>query len=96
MHKLYSPSEFAAISVSLDDATDTEAREKVLKFLRSQGAMFSNFVLDEKPEFWQEKLKFDGPPCVFVFDRQGGVARQFKDEFTYAEVEKLVKELLKK
>jgi hypothetical protein len=94
MHKKYSAADFAAVSVSLDDPAEDGARDKVLKFLRSQGATFRNFILDEKAEFWQDKLKFDGPPCVFVFNREGGIAKQFKDEFTYTDVEKLVKDLL--
>jgi hypothetical protein len=96
MHKRYRPEDFAAISVDLDDPADKETASKVRSFLESQGADFSNLVLDEKQEFWQEKLRFDGPPCVYVFDRQGGIARQFKDEFTYDDVEKLVKELIAK
>jgi hypothetical protein len=87
---------FTAISVSLDDPNDKKARENVLKFLKSQKATFTNVILDEKPEVWQEKLNFDGPPSVFVFDPMGTVAKQFKDEFTYSDVEKVVEELLGK
>ena len=46
---------------------------------------------------WQEKLKIDGPPCVFVFNREGGIARKFAEiKVDYADVEKVVVELLKK
>jgi hypothetical protein len=96
MHNRLSPGAFAAISVSIDELTEDGIKAKLLKFLESQNATFSNYLLDEKPEFWQEKLKFDGPPCVFVFNQKGQIARQFKGEFTYADVEKLVKELLEK
>jgi hypothetical protein len=87
---------FSAISVSLDDPKDEAARRNVLKFLHDQKATFTNVILDEKAEDWQEKLNFDGPPCVFVFNPDGKVAKQFKDEFTYDAVKKQVDELLSK
>jgi thiol-disulfide isomerase/thioredoxin len=96
MHQKYGPEGMAAISVSLDDPSQPGAQEKVLRFLKNQRASFTNLILNEKPEVWQEKLGFDGPPCVFVFDRQGEIKKQFKDEFSYVDVEKLVKELLAK
>jgi thiol-disulfide isomerase/thioredoxin len=96
MHQKYGPEGMAAISVSLDDPSQPGAQEKVLRFLKAQRASFTNLILNEKPEVWQEKFGFDGPPCVFVFDRQGEIKKQFKDEFSYADVEKLVKELLAK
>lgn len=99
MHRKYAGLGLAAVSVSLDDLTDpnpAKVREKVVRFLRAKGADFSNFLLDEKSEFWQQKLHIDGPPCVFVFDRDGKVAKQFKDEFSYEDVEKLVAELLQR
>ena len=95
MHKTLSKEKFTAISVSLDDPKDAAAKEKVLKFLQSQQATLANLILDEKVEDWQEKLNFDGPPCVFVFNQEGKVAKQFKDvEEPYKDVKKLVNELL--
>ncbi len=95
MHKTLPASDFAAISCNIDeDITEPKRQEKVRKFLREQNATFTNLALDEKPDVWQMKLNFDGPPCVFVFNREGQVAKQFKDNFTYEDVEKLVKELL--
>jgi thiol-disulfide isomerase/thioredoxin len=94
MHKNYSPDSFAAISVSLDDPQDSKAMGRVLAFLRKQQATFTNVVLDEKAEFWQDKLKFDGPPCVFVFDREGKW-KQFAPPVEYTDVEKYVAELMK-
>jgi hypothetical protein len=96
MHKKHAKDKLTALSVSLDDPADQGAKDKVLKFLQSQQATFSNFILDEKAEVWQEKLNFDGPPCVFVFNQEGKVARQFKDEFTYDDVAKVVDQLLAK
>jgi hypothetical protein len=94
MHKKYSANGLAAVSVSLDDPQDSKAMRRVLDFLRKQQATFSNLVLDEKTEFWQEKLKFDGPPCVFVFDPEGKW-KKFEAPFEYTDVEKYVAELMK-
>jgi hypothetical protein len=94
MHSQQPKEKFAAISVSLDDPNEKGVRETVLKFLTEQKAAFTNLILDEKAEVWQEKLQFDGPPCVFVFNQMGKVEKQFKEDFTYADVAKTVKELL--
>lgn len=96
MHKKYGKNGLVAMSVSLDDPKDKDDKASVLKFLKAQKATFANFMLNETPEFWQEKLKIDGPPSVFVFNREGKVEKQFKDEFTYADVERLAKKLLDK
>src|SRR5262249_19798006 len=63
--------DLAAVSVSLDDPSDEEATNKVQRFLKAKNATFTNLILDEKPEFWQKKLGFDGPPAVLVYDRTG-------------------------
>jgi thiol-disulfide isomerase/thioredoxin len=97
LHQKYARNGFVAVSVSLDDATDDEAKAKALKFLQAQKATFTNLLLDEKPEVWQAKLKIDGPPLVMVFARDGKLEQKFVDKAVdYAEIGKLVAELLKK
>lgn len=95
MHKKYAKDGFAAVSVSLDDPSDKKVMERVAEFLKKQQAAFTNLVLDEKAEVWQEKLKFEGPPCVFVFDREGKW-KKYEATVDYAEIEKYVAELMKK
>lgn len=86
----------ATISVSLDNPTETGVPQKVRKFLTQQKATFPNYILDEKEEVWQEKLKISGPPCVFVFDRDGKIAKKFDSGEKYDdEIIKFVKALLK-
>ena len=94
MHKKYAKDGLAAISVSLDDPKDQKVRQRVIDFLQKQDANFTNLILDEKSEVWREKLKIDGPPCVFVFNREGK-PKKFESP-DYAEIEKYVAELLKK
>jgi hypothetical protein len=87
----------AAMSVSVD-----EAREQALalKFLQAEGAAFPNFRLDEELERWEKEWGIAGPPAVFVFDREGKRVGNFNNEsgtdFSYADVEKLVRQLLAK
>ena len=94
LHKKYAGQGLVAISVTLDDPTDDAARGRALKFLQARGATFANYLLDEKSETRQQKLKLDGPPLVVVFDRKGDKAKEFKDEVNYGEIEKLAVKLL--
>jgi hypothetical protein len=71
MHKKHAAQGLAVVSVSLDDLSDGTARETVLAFLKEQRANFTNVILDEKEEVWQAKLKILGPPCFYVFNREG-------------------------
>jgi thiol-disulfide isomerase/thioredoxin len=95
LHEKHAKAGLTAISVSLDDPA--EGAERVKKFLAGQKAICTNFILDEKPGTWQAKLKIDGPPCVYVFNRQGQLEQKFADkEVDYAAIEKLVAELIQK
>jgi hypothetical protein len=71
MHKKYAAQGLAAISVALDDPADQQAKDAVLKFLKKEKATFTNVILNEQPELWQEKLKSPGPPFFYVFNREG-------------------------
>jgi hypothetical protein len=95
MHKKYARDGLAAVSVSVDPLEDG-VQERVLKFLQSKGATFTNLILDEPSEVWQEKLHFASVPTVFVFSRDGKWTQFTEDKFNYDDVEKLVVELLKK
>src|SRR5262249_21852274 len=78
MHRKYAKDGLVAISLNLDAATDEdgkpneETRKQALKFLREEGAAFTNLMLDEPQDFWQPRLHLeDGLPGVFVFNRAG-------------------------
>jgi hypothetical protein len=96
MQKKYAKDGVVAVSVSLDNPNEEGVQEKVRKYLVSQKATFTNLILDEKLEVWQKKLKIEGPPCIFVFDKDGKIAKKFDSGEGYDEVEKLVADLLKK
>ena len=96
MHEKYAKDGLVAFSCALDDPKGKNIKEKLLKFLEEKKATLQNFLLDETADDWQEKLKIDGPPAVFVFDREGKPAKKFTENFTYEDVEKVVAELMKK
>ena len=98
MHNKYAAEGLAAISVSLDELSEDPKKvtDRVLHFLQARKANFTNLILDEPIDVWQQKLHMEGPPVVFVFDRDGKQVKQFKDEFSYDDVEKLVVTLLRK
>lgn len=83
-----------AMSVALDES-NLPARQRVQTFLEQKRATFANYLLDERTGFWQDKLKVDGPPLVFVFNRRGELTKKFVDEeVNYAAIEQLVARLL--
>jgi thiol-disulfide isomerase/thioredoxin len=97
LHERYAADGLVCLSVSVDDAAKHDA---ALAFLTRQKATFANYRLTDKPEVWQKAWKVSGPPIVFVFDRAGKRAAKFDSEdekkpFTYAEVEALVRKLLR-
>jgi thiol-disulfide isomerase/thioredoxin len=96
LHARYAAAGLAAVSVSLDDPAEAGTTSKVQKFLDARHAAFANYVLDERPAVWQAKLKVDGPPAVYVFNRNGELEQKFADEVDYNKVESLVADLLKK
>src|SRR6516164_5128643 len=97
MHRKHAPQGLAVVTVSLDDLRDGKTREAVLAFLKEQRATFTNVILDEKEEVWQEKLKILGPPSYFVFNRQGKYRKFNLDEIDedLNRIEKQVIEWLK-
>ena len=97
MHKHYGKDGVVCMSVTTDEP---ERKDAALKFLKSKGATFPNYLLDENASLWQEKWTLKAVPAVFVFNREGKRAAKFDNDdpdkqFTYADVEKLVRDLLR-
>ena len=64
-------------------------------FVRRQQATFANYLLEDPYQVWQSKLKVDGPPVVFVFNKQGDLVQRFADEgVNYDIIGKLVARLI--
>ena len=96
MQRRYSRDGVVCLSVSVDEPA---RRPAALAFLKTQGATFANYLLNEDPSVWQEKFDVNGPPAVFVFGRDGKQAGKFDHNdpdrsYTYDDVESLVRQLL--
>ena len=96
LHNAHKKDGLVAASVSVDQKDDMA---DALKFLKDKKATFFNLLLDEEADAWHAKWGFVGVPAVVVYGRDGKVAKVFsyddpKDQFTYEDVEKLLKTLL--
>ena len=105
LHKKYGPEQLACISLSFDFeglGKPEEVEPGVLKFLRSQGATFTNLLSSEESDVLYRKFKLAAVPAVFVYDQSGQLAKRFDNEqaktaaeqFTYAQVGELVARLI--
>ena len=96
MHKKYASQGLVTIALALDDPTDKLAEENVLKFLKKQKSPFSNVLLDDKAEVWQEKFGIFGVPCFFIFNRDGRYRKLLADgiDDELRNIEKVVVEFL--
>jgi hypothetical protein len=96
MHHKYAKDGLVCMSVNLDEKEDAS---RSLTYLRSQKAVFANYLLDEQAEEWSRRLDISVLPAVMVFGRDGQRVKLFTTEtgpFTYVDVEKLVAPLLQK
>jgi thioredoxin-related protein len=101
MHQKLAKDGFLAMAVNLDDPKEQETMIEVEEFYAKQQARFPVFVLNEAQETWMKKFDITGVPAVFVFDREGKLAKKYplkEDDFEvkYDKIEKLVEELLQK
>lgn len=102
LHQQYSGKGLVCMSVALDPAEEDKEGTPppgIKKFLVKQKAAFANYWLNEEPKVWQERWHIQGPPAVFVFDRQGRRAARFDSEdpdkpLKYEAVKKLIADLL--
>lgn len=100
MHQKYAREGLACVSVSVDDPAMPAMIKAAEGFLLQQKATFANYLLMEEVDVWQERMDLSAPPAVFIFDREGRRAAKFDTSdpdkpFTYEDVEKVVKRLLK-
>lgn len=105
LHEKYGADKVACISLCFDyeglkNEKPQDYEEPVLKFLREQRAAFDNVIANETSEELYQKFGFPSVPAVFVYDRQGEVAKRFENKdakakpFTYEDVGEEVARLL--
>ncbi len=91
LHRKYAVDGLKVLSVSVDPKEDTPAAKA---FLVKQRATFRNVILTDRAEVWQTKWKIDGPPILFLFDRQGQLVKRWDGKIDLAVVEQRVAELI--
>jgi thiol-disulfide isomerase/thioredoxin len=107
LHKQHSKDGLACISLSFDYegiGSPEKVKPQVEEFLISQGAGFDNVLSTEESDSLYRKFKLASVPAVFVYDREGKLAKRFdnesaateEDAFTYEQVSQLVQELITK
>ncbi|MGD9722126.1 MAG: TlpA family protein disulfide reductase [Pirellulales bacterium] len=105
LHKQYGPDKVACISLSFDYeglGKPEEQSPRLLEFLRSQGATFTNLMSSEESDVLYRKFDLAAVPAVFVYDQAGQLRKRFDNQqakskeeaFTYEQVKALVAELL--
>jgi thiol-disulfide isomerase/thioredoxin len=107
LHKKHASQGLICMSLSCDYAGIKNKppefyKERVLKFLTKQGATFQNLLANDPSDELFEKMKLSSIPAVYVFGRDGKLAKRFDNEqaqteddnFTYEDVTKLVESLL--
>ena len=96
MHRTYAADGLVCMSLDAVD-TDPADREKVLAYLKQQGATFPNFILKDDNEANEERYGKDyptgNPPTVILFDRKGNRVKVIEKP-EVAAVEAEVKRLL--
>jgi thiol-disulfide isomerase/thioredoxin len=108
LHQKYGGKELACMSLSCDyqgikNKPPEFYRDRVLNFLEKQGAVFQNLLASVPADELYDKMELASIPAVFVYGRDGKLVKRFDNEevksedenFTYADVIKLVDELMK-
>ena len=96
LHRKYASQGFTVVSVSVDDVTDGEARERVRAYLLQQKAICRNLLLADKPEVWIPRLKMDSVPAMILFDQRSQMINRWDgNQIDLAVIEKRIAELLK-
>jgi thiol-disulfide isomerase/thioredoxin len=96
LHHRHGKDGVVCMSLTLDEP---ESKAAALKFLTEKGATIPNFLIEDEESKWQDKWQIGAIPVVFVYGRDGQVAKRFDysnpdQQFTYGDVEKFVAELL--
>ncbi len=99
MHHKFGPKGLRVVSLSFDDPEDERALKDAEAFLKSQNAVNTNLLLNEDNGVAYEKFNVNAIPAVFLFGPDGKEVKRFtlddpNDQFTYADVEKTIGNLL--
>jgi len=105
MQQKYGKDGLVVLGVLLDDPKDATLRADGLKYLDKVKPPFENVYLDAKMEEWQKKLRINGYPGVYVFNRDNHHVKKLpvlddkgeeKEEVDYDVIDRVVANLMKK
>lgn len=96
LHQIHAKDGLVCMSIAVDEV---ENKDRALAFLKKEKAAFANYLLSADSENWQDHWDINAVPAVLVY-RGGKLDRKFTrdnpdNQYTYAEVEKYVAQLLK-
>jgi thiol-disulfide isomerase/thioredoxin len=97
LHKQYGPKKLACISLSFDyDGSDKiqDVEPPVLAFLKRQNATFDNVLSSTPSDELSKNLEIPAIPAVFVYGRDGKLAKRLEGNKAYDEVPALVEKLI--
>jgi thiol-disulfide isomerase/thioredoxin len=105
LHKKYGPEKVACISLSFDYeglGKPEDVLPVVQDFVEKQGATFDNVLCRDDSETLYKKMNLASVPAVYVYKRDGELAKRFdnedakkpEDAFNYEHVGKLVEQLV--
>lgn len=98
LHKKYGPDKVACISLSCDYSgvgKPEEVAPPVLEFLQKQNATFQNFLSKDDDSSLFTKLDIPSIPALFIYGKDGKLAKKIDGDFQYKDVEPIVAGLLK-
>lgn len=101
MHHKYGPKGLKVISASFDDPEETDDIAEAEKFLVEQKAVMTNVLIKEDFGVAFEKFNINTIPAVFLYTPDGKELKRFtyddpNNQFTYEDVENVVKSYLAK
>lgn len=94
LHKKYGKEGLAVITVSVDQAGDTEAIQQAKQFLGQLKAETRNVHLKDPVAVWANKWKTNSVPLMFLFDQQGRLIERYDGRADAGNMERTIRDLL--
>ncbi|WP_020471663.1 TlpA family protein disulfide reductase [Zavarzinella formosa] len=94
LQKKYGKQGLLVITVSVDQAGDTEAMAGARQFLAQYRAETRNVHLKDPVALWASKWKTSSVPLMFLFDQQGRMIERYDGRVDFASMDRQIRDLL--
>ena len=94
LHKKYGKQGLSVITVSVDQAGDSEAMANARQFLGQYRAETRNVHLKDPVALWASKWKTSSVPLMFLFDQQGRLVERYDGRVDPATLDRQIRSLL--